>query len=194
MLGLGYNLMTPQFFSPDERYLYYQNRGISDGCGIFSGPPLERVDLLTGTTQGLPTFGADPALSPDGTTIALMRNPADEPDQIILYSLATGEERVIELMLTGEAPSAGGTFWSADGSQVAFVFAENICGENWHVGTVDLQTEEITLYPLDPGRNRYGFYFPTGWQADTVELQNWQGFRVYLDLGTGAVSAEPPPE
>jgi hypothetical protein len=35
--GLGYDLVEPLFFTPDEQYLYFHHRTIADGCGLYFG-------------------------------------------------------------------------------------------------------------------------------------------------------------
>jgi dipeptidyl aminopeptidase/acylaminoacyl peptidase len=60
----------------------------------------------------------DPALSPDGSTIAVARSPWDHQDQavIALYDATTG---AFEKVLTS-GPGDETPFWSPDGSQIAF--------------------------------------------------------------------------
>ena len=60
----------------------------------------------------------DPALSPDGTTLAVSRAPWDAQDnkQIALFDVATG---TLKQVLTS-GPGDETPFWSPDGSQIAF--------------------------------------------------------------------------
>lgn len=184
--GLGYDLIVPHFFTSDERYLYYQNRGVSDGCGLFLGAQLERVDLSDGTHITLDgATGSDPALSADESTIALIRNRWQEAGQLILYTIETGAQRSIDLPLTGERPAAGGLLWSPDDTQVAFAFAEGPCGENWSIGVVDLATEATTFYPMLTHNNQLAFYTPSLWLSNGLELQNGTDIRAYLDFESG---------
>jgi dipeptidyl aminopeptidase/acylaminoacyl peptidase len=60
----------------------------------------------------------DPALSPDGTTLAVSRAPWDAQDskQIALFDVATGN---LKQVLTS-GPGDETPFWSPDGSQIVF--------------------------------------------------------------------------
>ncbi|MBZ5635034.1 MAG: hypothetical protein LAO55_18080 [Acidobacteriia bacterium] len=69
-------------------------------------------------TVGAPGFYAQPALSPDGTKVAVSRNDRDTGfNDIWTFDMATGKSTAV----TNDMPPDNGPIWSPDGKQVLYV-------------------------------------------------------------------------
>lgn len=126
--GLGLDYPAPLQWSGDGRYLYFTNRPIVDGCGLFAnGSDLWRLDLTDGTYVQLVSYvGTSIALSPDEQTLAYASFGSGGPRQVILRNVATGAERTINLDYDLPA-TAGNLVWSPDGARLLATVAYNPC-------------------------------------------------------------------
>ncbi|VAW33402.1 hypothetical protein MNBD_CHLOROFLEXI01-591 [hydrothermal vent metagenome] len=189
--GLGYDLAEPLFFTPDEQYLYFHHRGVADGCGIyFGGGNLVQVDLSSGTQTELEnTAGVGHTLSPDGQRTAFLSGRNGDAFTLTLYNLGSGDVETIPFSLAGENAAAGSLIFSPDGRQVAFAAQQTYCGKGWTIGTIDLETAALTLYPADD----LAFWRPIGWVGDLIVLRPFSSDDTkYLDLTSGEFLNELP--
>ncbi len=126
--GLGLDYPAPLHWSGDGRYLYFTNRPIVDGCGLFAnGSDLWRLDLTDGAYVQLVSYvGTSIALSPNEQTLAYASFGSGGPRQVILRNVATGAERAINLDYDLPA-TAGNLVWSPDGAQLLATVAYNPC-------------------------------------------------------------------
>ncbi len=189
--GLGYTLAEPLFFTPDEQYLYFYHRGVPDGCGIyFGGGDLVQVDLSSGaqTTLG-DTAGVGHTLLPDGQRMAFLRGRFSNEFMLHLYDLSSGQTETISFPLPGPNAAAGSLIFSPDGSQVAFAAQQAYCGEGWTIGTIDIETAELTTYPAED----FAFWRPIDWVGDLIVLQQFTGEATkFLNPSTGEFLIERP--
>lgn len=189
--GLGYTLAEPLFFSPDEQFLYFYHRGVPDGCGIyFGGGDLVQVDLSSGTQTTLEnTNGVGHTLSPDGQRVAFLRGRLTNEFTLYLYDLNSHQTETVSFPLPGANAAAGSLVFSPDGTQVAFAAQQAYCGEGWVIGTLDVETAELTTFPAD----HLAFWRPNGWVDDVLVLRPFTSDDIqYLDLTTGEFLAERP--
>jgi Tol biopolymer transport system component len=93
---------------------------------VFAVPPGPRLQTITVLdrqgkvvrTVGAPGFYAQPALSPDGTKVAVSRNDRDTGfNDIWTFDMATGKSTAV----TNDMPPDNGPIWSPDGKQVLYV-------------------------------------------------------------------------
>lgn len=187
--GLGYTLATPLFFDPSERYFYYNDQGVADGCGIyFGGEDLQQVELSNGTQITLKnTNGIGHTLSPDGHTVAFLRQQVDNQFTLHFFDLLTQTTETIDLSLEGESPKAGNLVFSPNGQRLAFTTLLNACsGGAWVVGTIDLISAEITTHYTGTG---YPWLYPVAWWEDAVLIVGESGSAEYrqLDLQTNTL-------
>lgn len=189
--GLSYELAEPLFFTLDEQYLYYQHVGIADGCGLYlGGGNLVQVDLSNGTQTDLEnTAGVGSILSPDGQKIAFLSGRNSNNLTLTLYDVDSGDVESIPFSLMGRNPAAGSLIFSPDGRQVAFAAQQTSCGEGWTIGTIDLQTAVLTLYPAE----NLAFWQPTAWLDGLITLRRFsEEDTKYLDLTSGEFLNERP--
>ena len=189
--GLGYTLAEPLFFTPDEQFLFYNQRSVADGCGLYAGGgDLVQVNLSSGVkTTRENTSGVGHTLSPDGQTIAFLRGYLSNEFTLHLYDLSNGQTETITFPLDGADAAAGSLIFSPDGSQVAFAAQQAFCGDGWTIGTIDVATAELTTYPAE----HLAFWRPIAWVDDLVVLRPFtRDDTQYLDLTTGEFLPERP--
>lgn len=189
--GLGYDLVEPLFFTPDEQYLYFHHRGVADGCGLyFGGGDMVQVDLGNGAEAILEnTDGVGHTLAPDGHTVAFLRGYLTNEFTITLYDLDSSETKTIVFPLDGPDAAAGDLIISPDGGQIAFAAQQQYCGEGWTIGTVDLETAELTIHSVDAVR----WFRPIAWEGDVITLQSFSLDETkYLDVTTSEIVNERP--
>jgi TolB protein len=104
-----------------------------------------------------PAEDRNPALSPDGTRVAL-ESHRDGNWEIYLLDLATDDVT----RLTNELAFDGAPSWSPDGSRIAF---ESYRNGNWEVYVLDLDTLQPTRLTEDPA----GDYAPA-WSPDGEQI------------------------
>ncbi len=184
--GLGLDYPAPLRWSGNGRYLYFTNRPIVDGCGLFvNGSDLWRLDLTDGTYVQLVSYvGTSIALSPDEQTLAYASFGAGGPRQVILRNIATGAERHIDLDYDLPA-AAGNLVWSPDGARLLATVAYNPCQPpDWthSIFLVDVAAE--TAVPLI---NHDAHRFTTmGWMDTAVaRLIDTDSASWLLDVNTG---------
>ena len=189
--GLGYTLAEPLFFSHDEQFLYYNHRGIADGCGIYFGSgDLAQVDLSSGVQTTLEnTAGVRHTLSPDGQRIAFFGGRLTNEFTLYLYDLNSGRTETVSFPLPGVDAAAGSLLFSPDGTQMAFAAQQAHCGEGWTIGMIDVATAVLTTYPADD----LAFSRPIDWIDDVLMLRPFTADNTkYLDLITGEFLNERP--
>lgn len=190
--ALGYDLAQPLFFTPDEQYLYFHHRGVADGCGLyFGGGDMVQVDLGNGTETILEdTDGVGHTLAPDGHTVAFIRGRLTNEFTITLYDLDNSETKTIVFPLAGPDAAAGDLIFSPDGRQIAFAAQQQYCGEGWTIGTVDLETAELTIHSVDAAP----WFRPVAWEGDVITLQPTYTYdeTKYLDVTTNEIVNERP--
>jgi len=81
--------------------------------------------------QQLPKHGTEPAVSPDGSTIAFLSDRDGGTDVFIICADGTGERQ-----LTHTGGEKGGLGWAADGKQILFSVFSN---DSSHLYSVDLK-------------------------------------------------------
>ena len=193
--GLGLDYPAPLHWSADEgaddgRYLYFTNRPVVDGCGLFvNGSDLWRLDLTDGTYVQLVSYvGTSLALSPDGQTLAYTSTGSGGPRQVILRNVATGAERTIDLDYDLPA-TAGNLVWSPDGAQLLATVAYNPClPPDWthSVFLVDVAGETaVSLIDHDERR-----LITQAWpEPNSARLVGTDGARWLLNVETGELTA-----
>ena len=119
--GTGEFVSRPNWTN-DDKQLIFDVRG-TDANGD-ADVRVESLDLATNTRQRLAANAAEPALAPDGKTLAyVFIDPQDQHEQLMLTDLATGKSSP----LTGK--DATQVFdielsWSPDGNELAFAAAD----------------------------------------------------------------------
>jgi hypothetical protein len=86
-----------------------------------SAPALGWRDLVTGTTGAFGIAAADPAISPDGRSIAVITAVDADTFGVSLIDSQTGTVSTLDTPLSGYTDAA--PFWSADGTTVEFTRA-----------------------------------------------------------------------
>jgi Tol biopolymer transport system component len=184
-------MAEPLFFTPDEQYLYFYHRGVPDGCGIyFGGGNLVQVDLSSGAQTTLEdTAGVGHTLSPDGQRMAFLQGRFSNEFTLYLYDLNNGRTETVSFSLPGANAAAGSLIFSPDSSQIAFAAQQAYCGEGWTIGTVELATAELTIFPADD----LAFWQPIDWVDDAIVLQQFNGEATkFLNPSTGEFLDERP--
>lgn len=159
-----YRIETPSspVITPDGRLAVYasQRSERSDDSNrtrlYVVGPDAEAAPLTDGP------YDADPAISPDGETVAFLRKINDVP-QLCTVPIAGGEVRIVTELALG----AGAPVWSPNGSLIVFSAPVEPAGVTENAPIV----ADWLLYKAD-GTGRYG--------ARTTHLHA-------VDVSTGAV-------
>ena len=124
-------------WTPDGESIIFAGSAAGSGIdyGIYrmdaDGANVERIGDLTGDSYSL----ARPAISPDGTTLAVSSGP--DTGDIYLVDLATGDD----VLIAGEDEDEFGPYWSSDGSLIAFT----------SLGQSMQAVEETMLYDVASG-------------------------------------------
>jgi len=185
--GLGYTVPMPFHWSRDERYLYFTNEPVPDGCALFvNGSDLHRVDLTDGrVTEILPGGAWWLSLSPDETMLAYSRW-SGERLELILRELARGEERLTQL--DAEYSQAGGIVWSPDGTALMLTLASSPCDPiNWMQSVV--RVDLGTILPTTLIRDDRRLFVTAEWsEAGQVLLRDKDGNSWWMDAVTGQVT------
>jgi hypothetical protein len=186
--ALGQTTPKPFAWSRDERYLYFTNFGVPDGCPRFvNGSDLHRVDLSDGSvTEVVPGVGFWLSLSPDESRLAYVgyRNRG-----LVIRDLATGEESEVALSSDVEDAQLGHVVWSPDGTRLVLTAGFDSCGpqeERTHsIIGVDLSKgSHTTLIERD---NR--LFITQAWHAPDYALltdnldRDWE-----MNVNTGEVT------
>jgi hypothetical protein len=187
--GLGYTTPQPFHWSQDGRYLYFTNKPVPDGCGIFvNGSDLHRIDLSDGSvTEIVPSSGLWLSLSPDETTLAYIGYGGRG---LVLRNLATGVERGARLD-PGQDYAAGHIVWSPDGAALVLTLAIRPCSSGWaesvSVMLVEVATLEQTMLIHEDKRLFTTVEWPT---LDRILLKDEDGNFWWMDLETRQITTE----
>ncbi len=128
-------------FSPDDQWLYFIRGGGPNRAGEIPNPTsaadqarreIWQLHLPSDSLEML-TEGAQASLSPDGMTLAFVKN-----GQVWQIDVAAGGEPVQFFQIRG---GAGSLRWSPDNRKLAFVSAR---GDHSFIGVYDRQTSQIT--------------------------------------------------
>jgi hypothetical protein len=185
--GLGYTTPQPFQWSQDGRYLYFTNKPVPDGCGIFvNGSDLHRIDLSDGSvTEIVPSSGLWLSLSPDETTLAYIGYGGRG---LVLRNLATGVERGARLD-PGQDYAAGHIVWSPDGAALVLTLAIRPCSSGWaesvSVMLVEVATLEQTMLIHEDKRLFTTVEWPT---LDRILLKDEDGNFWWMDLETRQIT------
>jgi len=162
--------------SADGKQVYF------DVVGTPAAGALKRVATAGGPPEQLGE-GVGPALSPDGSTLALIQAPEpDQPASLLLRPLAGGAERRIDL---GDG-TCGNLAWSPNGKEVAV----DICsaGEPITVAVVNVGTAKVRqLTPPDAVTWSVPAFKPDG-TLTLVEQRDTDAFVVTLTPDLGRVA------
>jgi WD40 repeat protein len=144
-------------WTPDGEAIIFAGSVAGSGLdyGIYrmdsDGANAERIGDLSGDFYSL----ARPAISPDGTTLAVSIGLNDESD-MYLVDLATGENALI----ASEDAQEFGPFWSPDGSLIAFTRIDDV--------------DETMLYDVASGETiLLGTFWVEGWSPDSRFIVGW---------------------
>lgn len=154
-------LSTTVSWSPDDELL-----AVSVKSGGKEGIYL--LDSASGKIRKKIFPGLDgiqgPSFSPDGTTLAFVGSHAGQSD-LYLYDVATGNLE----SLTSDRYAERDPSWSPDGRRLTFAtdrspytdFSTMII-DDWGIGMMDLDTEDITVLPRLNGKNINPVFSPDG--------------------------------
>lgn len=148
--GLGYTVPQPLYWSEDGQYLYFTNRPVVDGCGVFiNASDLVRLDLSSGNlVEIVPPVASSLAISPDGAYVAYFGQGEDRL-RLTLRELATGVERWVIVNGTAANVSAGNIVWAPDGSELLLTLAYDACQpETWTHSTLLLDVASLRYETL----------------------------------------------
>ncbi len=179
------NVSARMSWSPDSRYLAYgrSERYVSD-LGMRATPAeflssgIEILEVESGDTRLLASFGKDPAWSPDGEYIAFVRGPVDTGgamEEVWIAPARGGDPRQVAV--------GGLPHWTADSTRV--IFQSRIDNTLCSVDITDPNAEPETIvacpewYPaISPGGRYVAYYLD-----DRLTI---------FELATGTVVARCP--
>jgi hypothetical protein len=190
--GLGHTIPEPFKWSRDGRSLYFTNKPVPDGCGVFvNGSDLYKVNLGDGSiTQVVPHVGLWLSLSPDENTLAYH---GIRERGLVLRDLATGQERESKLDF-GPDYAAGNIVWSPDSLALVLTIAirpcagpetESVQAESTSIVRVGASTLEATELINEDTRLFITLDWPT---TDMVLLKDGEGDHWQMDVRTGEVT------
>ena len=187
--GLGYTTPQPFHWSRDGRYLYFTNRPVVDGCGVFvNALDLQRLDLGDGSVSEMaPSLGLWLSLSPDETTLAYVGYGGRG---LVLRDLLTGIER--ETVLDpGSSYAAGHVVWSPDGAALVLTLAIRPCFADWAESVSVLRVQVETLEQTTLIREDERLFITAEWATlERVLLRDDEGNEWWMDASTGALLSE----
>ena len=107
--------------------------------GVYSGAPMQAIDLTTDTLTPLPTDGLHQVYSPDGAKIAFLKYESDIQTWRIYIMRADGSNvhRAPAQTTRSDVYNDSISDWSADGSRLLF----NQVGNNQWVRMIDLRNK-----------------------------------------------------
>lgn len=120
----AYDSIDNAAWAPDGKTIYVTYQTLRfDAQGVFlrSGTDVVAVSVADGTSRVLVKDGAFPAPSPDGTSLAFVRTNDELRPKLMLFDLATNQERILldDSNLTAmEAP-----IWTADSKTIYLAVA-----------------------------------------------------------------------
>ena len=187
--GLGYTTPQPFHWSRDGRYLYFTNRPVVDGCGVFvNALDLQRLDLGDGSVSEMaPSLGLWLSLSPDETTLAYVGYGGRG---LVLRDLLTGIERETVLDPVSSY-AAGHVVWSPDGAALVLTLAIRPCFADWAESVSVLRVQVETLEQTTLIREDERLFITAEWPAlERVLLRDDEGNEWWMDASTGALLSE----
>lgn len=187
--GLGYTIPQPLHWLRDGQYLYFTNRPVPDGCGIFvNGSDLHKVDLSNGSvTEVVSRSGLWLSLSPDDMTLAYI---GYRGRGLVLHDLATGAERETKLD-PGQDYAAGHIIWSLDGTSLVLTLAIQPCSTNWAASTSVVRIEVSSLEQTTLIHEDKRLFTTVEWATpDKVLLEDDAGDLWWMDSRTGLVTMQ----
>jgi hypothetical protein len=121
--ALGLTVPTPLMWAQDSPFLYYTNKPLVDGCGLFfNATDLHLFDAEDGSTiDMLPPGTYSLAVSWDSANIAYVTNIPELV--LIVMDWFTGLPRMA--LLDGD--QAGAVVWSPDSTRLALTIAKSPC-------------------------------------------------------------------
>ncbi|PKO04357.1 MAG: hypothetical protein CVU41_17560 [Chloroflexi bacterium HGW-Chloroflexi-3] len=186
--GLGYPLTSLLGWSTDEKYAYFYDKIIPDGCqprGSF-GRGLYQVDLNTGTIKSYPvdqTRGI--SLSPDASMIVFYDHQMSE---VIIYNLLDQYEKHIAFDIPSGMDNwgAGDFTWSPDGQKIIFIidYGDACFVSGVSLRLIDTQTSKVTTL-LERENQTLSV---VEWSESNKILLSIDNEQQILDLTTGNVS------
>lgn len=128
--------LTSQVFDGGERDLVISPDGVH---GVYSGGPMQAIDLTTNTLTPLSTDGLHQVYSPDGAKIAFLRYESDIETWRIYIMRADGSNvrRAPAQTTNADVYNNSISDWSADGTRLLF----NQVGNNQWVRMIDLRNK-----------------------------------------------------
>jgi len=154
--------------SADQRFCFQRGDDVVVTTGT-AGKPLKVIQKRT-----------DPAISPDGTVVAVTKTDAAGNRSIWLESVDGKSHVRVE---DGHARGAYGALWSGDGAQIAFNVFD---GHHWSVGITDSHGANFRRFRANPSADKD--YFVTGWNLKTEEPLVGDLDQIYQVAADGSVS------
>jgi Tol biopolymer transport system component len=185
--GLGYTVPEIVRWTPDGQQVYFTNRAVPDGCGLFvNGSDLFRADLSTGeVVELMPSLARALSLSPDETSVAYFPW-GPEPD-LVLRDLGNGSEIYLSWEISFNNP--GNIVWSPDGQDLLLTLSADTCLPGWAHTIVRVNTTSMTPTVLIENDQRQ-FTIIEWTEPERALLQDKDGRSWWLDTTTGEVTAQ----